>query len=313
MCKFSRNIILLAVVALWGCSTADDPLLSPDRVWDASLVASKLDMKIENIEDLTDDVEESTRSLFVGGQTGSRFSKMWDDYDVAQVYKDGVHVGTLTPDKMGNEYSTLSGTLTGSFAVGDELTLYMPSADLDYTGQDGTIGTMSKYYDYMQASIKVASVDGDKVTTEEASFASVQAYLWVRFRDEDNKILHVKQVQIKTVKGQLVGQKAMGATATYVNPLVINTPLLHQQIDDYPTDIYVAIMNDYTKKDTYAFTVIGADGKTYKAKSNLATTLPVGKLSSAVVAVRCTDPDVQGQTAITPPESDDIDVQQVTL
>lgn len=44
--------------------------------------------------------------------------------------------GTLTADvSAGNSaYATLTGTLMGTFAVGDELTLYYHSASLDYTG-----------------------------------------------------------------------------------------------------------------------------------------------------------------------------------
>lgn len=313
MCKLSKSLFLLAAATLWGCSAADDLPLSSGHVWEASMMASKLDLEIENLEDSTDNSREITRSLFVGGQSGNRFIKLWDNADVAQVYKNGVYVGTLVPDIKGNLYSTLSGTLTGSFAVGDELTLYMPSGDLDYTGQDGTIGTMSSYFDFMKTTTKVASVEGGKVTTEELQFVSIQAYLWLRFRDENNKLLHVKQVRIRAKNAKLVAQKTMNGTATYTNELVINTPLVNSATDDYPTDIYISLLNDYTKKETYAFTVTATDGKIYKSKTNMSATLPIGTLSSSVVAVRCTEPDVQTQTAITPPESDDPDVQQVTL
>ena len=313
MCKFSKIIFLLVVVALWGCSAADDMPLSTDRVWNASFMASKLDIEVSNVEDSTDNTGDFTRSLFVGGQTGTNFIKLWDNSDVAQVYKGGTYVGTLVPDNKGNQFSTLSGTLEGSFAVGDELTLYMPSADLDYTGQDGTIGTMSSYFDYMQTTAKVDSIVDGKVFTNELSFASVQAYLYLRFRDENNKLLHVKEVLVRAAKAKLVAQRLMDGTTTYTNQLVITTPVVHQQIDDYPTDIYVAILNDYTKKDTYAFTVTAADGKVYKTVSNMSGLLPVGQMSYLNAAVRCTNVDVDGQTSITPPESDEPDVQQVTL
>lgn len=313
MSKFSKTIILLAVVALWGCSAADDMPSSTDRVWNASFVASKLDLEINNLEDSTDGDEESTRSLYVGGQSGNYFIKLWDNSDVVQVYKDGTYVGTLIPNNKGNQFSTLSGTLEGSFTIGDELTLYMPSADLDYTGQDGTIGTMSTYFDYMQTTAKVDSIVDGKVFTNELKFASVQAYFWIRFRDENNKLLHVKEVQLRAKNAKLVAQKSKDGTTTYTNQLVVTTPVVNQQIDDYPTDIYIAVLNDYKKKETYAFTVTASDGKTYKSVSNLSANLPVGSLSGTIIAVRCSSVDVDGQTSITPPESDEPDVQQVTL
>lgn len=313
MGKFSKFYILLAAVALWGCSTADDSPLSSDRTWEASLMASKLDIQIQNLEDSTDNAEETTRSLFVGGQSGTNFIKLWDNSDVVQVYKAGTYVGTLVPDNKGNQRSTLSGTLTGDFAEGDELTLYMPSGDLNYTGQDGTIGTMSSYFDFMKTTAKVASVEDGKVTTDAIKFESVQAYMLLKFKDEDGKLLHIKEVQIMAKNAKLVTQQPMNGTPSYTSTLTIITPHVNSQIDDYPTEVYVAIKNDYTKKETYAFTVIATDGKTYKSISNVSTTLSVGALGTANIAVRCSNPDIQTQTAITPPESDDPDVQQVTL
>jgi hypothetical protein len=276
-------------------------------------MASKLDIQIENLEDSTDNADDATRSLFVGGQSGTNFIKLWDNSDVVQVYKAGTYVGTLIPDNKGNQFSTLSGTLTGDFAEGDELTLYMPSPNLDYIGQNGNIGTMSSYFDFMQTTAKVASVEDGKVTTDAIKFESVQAYLYVRFKDENNKLLHIKQVQIRAKNAMLVAQKTLDGTTTYTNQLEINTSVVSSQINDYPTEVYIAIKNDYTKKDTYAFTVIGADGKTYKGASTLSAKLAVGGLSSTNSAIRCSEVDVQTQTAITPPESDDPDVQQVTL
>lgn len=313
MSKIINSLFLLIVATLWGCSTADDSPLSSNRTWNASLMASKLDIQIENLEDSTDNADDATRSLFVGGQSGTNFIKLWDNSDVVQVYKAGTYVGTLIPDNKGNQRSTLSGTLTGDFAVGDELTLYMPSGDLDYTGQDGTIGTMSSYFDYMKTTAKVASVEDGKVTTDAIKFESVQAYLLLRFKDEDGKLLHIKEVQITTKNAKLVTQQPMNGTASYTGTLTIITPHVSNQIDDYPTEVYVAIKNDYTKKETHAFTVIATDGKTYKSISNMSATLTVGGLTIANIAVRCSNPDIQTQTAITPPESDDPDVQQVTL
>ena len=310
-----KNIlfVLLAVAAFMGCSTADDMPSSANRVWDTSLMASNLGIDIQGIEDFDDGIADNTRSVFIGGQSGSNFIKLWDTNDKVVVYKDGMNVGELRPQRAGNQRSTLSGTLTGSYAEGDELTLYMPSPDLDYTGQDGTIGNMCKYFDYMMTTAKVASIDGTTVITEEVTFSSRQSYLLFKFRDENDKLLHVKQVILYAPSGKLVASKALDGTTTYTEELVITPPKEHKSVDDYPIDIYIAILNENTAKESYSFTVVATNGKTYKSTAPVNTKLTIGKMASSRHAVTCATVDMEVQTAITPPESDEPDVQQVTL
>lgn len=305
--------LLSVVTVFWGCSSDDEGSTSVNRLWQTSLVASKLGGDIETVEEDNDNNEELTRSLFIGGQTGTRFVKLWDQYDVAQVYKNGVQVGSLTPTSIGNLYSTLTGTLEGSYAIGDELTLYMPSPDLDYTGQDGTIGNMSRYFDFMTATVKVASVEGSTVTTEDLSFQSCQGYLKLVFRDENNLKLHVKQVVVHAANGKLVASKSLDGTTVHTEDLIVNT-VMESSTKDYPSDIYLALLNDEDKKVAYSFTVLATDGKTYKSKTTLSATFKAGgSLTTSVRATTCSTVDMEVQTAITPPESDEPDVQQVTL
>lgn len=313
MKRFSFSSVMLAVAALWGCSTADDLSSSSERVWSTSFVASKLGIEIEDINNLDDSIGDNTRSLFIGGQTGTRFIKLWDDYDEVKAYKDGVYVGTLKPTETGDKYSTLRGALSGSYSIGDELTLYMPSEDIDYTGQDGTIGNMSRYFDYMMATVNVLSTDGANVTTEEVSFASRQGYLLLKFRDESDKLLHVSQVILRAPSGKLVASRALDGTTVYTDELVINVPKEYKTIDDYQFDIYIAVLNENTAKEAYSFTVTTADGKIYKSKSPMNGKLSIGNMASARHAVFCATVDMEVQTAITPPESEEPDVQQVTL
>lgn len=305
--------ILSVVIAFWGCSSDNEDSSSSDCLWKTSLVASKIGGEIETVEENDSYDDELTRSLFIGGQTGTRFTKLWDQYDVAQVYKDGTNVGTLTPLEIGALKSKLTGTLEGSYQVGDELTLYMPSPDLDYTGQDGTIGNMSRYFDFMMATVKVASVEGSTITTEDLSFKPRQSYLLLKFKDENSLKLHVKQVVIHAANGKLVASQSNGGTPVYTDELIINT-VKESSTEDYPSDIYVALFNDEKKKTSYTVTVLATDGKTYKTKSAMSVYFgSTGSLTTATRATICSTVDVEVQTAITPPESDEPDVQQVTL
>ena len=314
MNRFPVEIVMLVMVtALMGCSTADDMPASSKSVWNTSLVASNLEIEIESAENLEDSLIDFTRSLFIGGQSGTNFIKLWDNNDKVLVYKEGESVGTLIPQSKGNQRSALTGTLTGTFAEGDELTLYMPSADLDYMGQDGTIGNMCTYFDFMMTTTKVLSADEGSVVTENVAFSSRQSYLMFKFRDEDDKLLHVTQVIVQAPSGKLVATKSMDGTTTYTNEYVINTPKDHKSVDDYPTDIYIAVLNENTAKEAYSFEVKATNGKTYKSTAPVNAKFSIGKLSTSSHAVYCTTVDVAPQTSITPPESDTPDVSNVTL
>lgn len=168
-----------------------------------------------------------TRAISVGGNNGQTLYTNWDANDAVEVVKDGASVGTLNADvSEGNSaYATLTGTLTGTFSVGDEVTLYYHTAALDYTGQVGTIAGVSTNKSYLTATSTVKSVDGSGgfLSMSDAAFSSMQAYLDLSFSDGTNPI-SISSLDIWADGGKLVKTKALNGTTTYATetePLTI--------------------------------------------------------------------------------------------
>lgn len=284
---FTSCTALLAVAALCGCSAADDGELSAGMEWHVTAHATKEGGDIV------------TRALFIGGNSGSRYYSLWDTGDEAVVYKAGTNVGTMKPTRVGDPTSDLKGTLTGSFAQGDELTVYTPNTAFDYTGQKGTIGDVSSNHAYMETTTHVASVNGTDVYTDEMTFHSSQAYLIFHFQDSEGKRLHVKQLTISAASGQLVQQKPLNGTAVY-GDLVVET----EKVDgEYPSELFVALHNDSGEADTYSFSVVTPE-RTYESEGNaqkvVNATLVDGGCYRVVRTLTLTSPQVRLMTSITP-------------
>ena len=300
----------MVVVALMGCSSSDDVQYVAEGDCPTEGIASKLGGIVE-MEELDGTI---TRSLFIGGSTGTRFSQIWDDYDQPEVYKNGIYVGSLKPQNVGVEKSVLSGVLSGSFTVGDNLSLFIPSTSVEFTQQDGGIAKLSKNYSVMSATATVASVNGSTVTTNEMTFRGVVQYLLFQFRDEENRLLHVKKLTFKNESGQhLVATMDMltGAT-TLTDELVINVEK-EKNADDYPYTVYLSFINTNTStKDTYSVTVLASDGKTYEAKSQYSLLFSAGKLTAIRTKLPCIDVEAGVSTGITPPTDEDVVIDNVT-
>ena len=316
--KALQNICLsLTVVAtVLGCSTDSDFDNQTSTLYVSSL-ATKAGGEVDYFGDLSEEDDLSTRGLFIGGQTGNRFVMLWDTKDVAQVYVNNNYLGNISPKSgsTGTISAALTGTLNSSvpIAVGDELKLYLPSPELDYRGQNGSMADMCTNFDFRTATAKVASVDGNSITTEEITFNSLQTYFMFKFKDENDQLLHVKQLVVNSESGKIVETKSADGTTTYTNELVIICGKDHSSVDDYAQEVYFVILNESGKKDSYTFTVTASDGKIYKGSSALSYQAKAGKFASARRSTYCATVDVDAQTAITPPESEDPDVQQVTL
>ena len=310
MKSLSLSIILssMVVAVLCGCSANDDEQTTVDGQWDASGMASKTGGISESV-----DLDDETRSIFFGGANGTRFFQGWDTYDEPKVYKGTTLLGTLKPNSLGVAKSTLSGTLTGSVTVGTVLNLYSPAPFCDFRGQKGSVGSMSDDYSYMAATATVASVNGSKVTTSEMTFKSIVQYITFIFTDENERLLHVKRLTITSETGEFVETKNQltGAT-TYCKDLVIE-PDKAKSSTDYPTDIYVAFIDpNTTSKDTYSFTVLTSDDKTYQAKNSLTTQHSPNKHGYCRRKLTCIDVEAGVSTGITPPTDEDVVIDNVT-
>ena len=173
--------------------------------------------------------EADTRAVSVGGNNGQTLYTNWDQGDKVRVVKsDGTALEQLTADvSAGNSaYATLTGTLTGTFSVGEAVTLYYHEASLDYTGQNGSMSGVSSNYSFMEAASSVKEVDaeGGFLKMSDAAFSHRQAFFQLRFVDNDNNPLLLERLSIYADGGQLVLTRPLGGAATYATadvPLTI--------------------------------------------------------------------------------------------
>lgn len=288
--KLFQTSLLMALMALVGCSSSDefdgDAQQSAHKTWTVSMVATGEGVSEE------EDADPQTRAVFYGGNSGKRFSFIWDDGDEVTVYKGSTKLGTLTPSVMGQESTTLTGTLTGSISAGDELTVYLGGKTYNYTGQDGTLGTLSSKKAYQQATVTVqaANISGSTLSLPVTKLTHAQTYVRFRLTDEAGNRLHPTKLQIFSAHDKMIRFLILGSTPTYFSsgtPLTI-TP--EAENGEYPDELFVGINTDYDADETYTFKAwVGEDiyeGPTTALTANLYTRK--GKLVSVARAMRCT-------------------------
>ena len=292
-----RNYLMASMLAIAaafsGCSQDEEYVnTNTSQTYQASVFVSKGDIT----EVIESEGAPGTRAVFVGGNT-NRFATLWDKDDVVQVYKDGNNVGSLSLNDAANEKyqgtkdAYLTGTLTGNFAVGDNLELYLPAKARSYMNQDGTINGLSANFSYQKQTVQVDEVSGSgeqkTIKLKKANMDHRQAYMRLRLRDNNDKLLHPSQVTISTTSGsanQLVAEVGEdGTTMTYADGgIVINTVEVNHE---YPGEIFVALLdggyNESTHKlggATYHITAI-VDGIAYTANSDFTWTFTNGALT----------------------------------
>jgi hypothetical protein len=213
----------------------------------------------------------TTRAISVGGNDGQTLYYNWDDDDAVEVVSEGASVGTLQADASeGNSaYTKLDGTLTGTFNVGDAVTLYYHTAALDYTGQVGTLAGVSTNKSYLTATSTVKAVDGSGgfLTMSDAAFTPMQAYLELSFTQTGGLPLEIKSLEIWTDGGKLVKTKAIDGTTTYASeasPLVI-TPATAT------SKMFLALRDENGAANTYHFKATASNRLiyTYEGSKNL--------------------------------------------
>lgn len=168
---------MAAILTMAACSKENEETqetVSINQTWKAVVEAKKGDGA------LTRALQENSDGSLTG---------MWNKSDIVYVMKDGVNVGTLSPESNG-ETSYLTGKLTGSFAVGDELVLKTIGPTRDYTGQIGTLEDIAKKYDYATASVTVRTIDskGNAVDLGEAYFHGEQFIVKINFNMQVSKV-----------------------------------------------------------------------------------------------------------------------------
>ena len=166
---------LAAAAALAGC-TADEAETTQPQTWQVSIPTTT-----------DDDMTRTTLSV-----SGTTMSAAWKTTDAVQVYKSGSSVGTVTPSAAAAS-AVLRGTLSGIYAVNNELTLYWPDNSPNYTVQDGTLdGTngISKK-DWIQATVKVTAVDASNgiLGTQTATFSHRQSFTKFTFSESVHQVV----------------------------------------------------------------------------------------------------------------------------
>lgn len=162
------GIFAIAILSFSACRKYGDPYYDDvleDQDYRLSVRADKAAM---------------TKALSMEVRDGEYYlASYWETTDKVYVFK-GLEAtsptGTLSPKTEGVS-SVLEGTITGTPKKGDYLVFTSPSSSLNfnYTGQDGTLETIARKYDYIRAYATVNSVDGSEIKVDPLTFDPQQA------------------------------------------------------------------------------------------------------------------------------------------
>ena len=190
----------------------------------------------------------TARALSLSGTTLNATWAIGEAVTVYNVTKSADLGGTLSAQTNGSS-TTLSGMLTGSIEVNDELTLKFLNPA--YSTQDGTLTgnatSIDKVCDYATATVKVTAVSGGNVTTTAASFSNQQAIVKFTLKD-----------------------KADGSTLLSATQLVVSAGGNSYTVTPTPaaSELYVAI-SGISSQDVTLTATVGSD--TYEYKKTEAT------------------------------------------
>lgn len=286
-----KNILLIAALLgamTWTGCVKEEPLpeepevlrASADSVWTLTLQAVKQDAP-------------ETKGLAIEGEeaTTTALISIWKADEPVKVFLETDCIGILTaaPDNEDAHKATLSGTVitTNLEANVSTITLLTPRESWDYTGQEGmlleTAGSIEKMYHYTAATgILVTAVDTEHgtITTENATFTSQQSIYRMNFRylnPGSTKLpITAKSVTITSAGGQLVQSRTMAGVETK-GPITVTLGTASAN------PFFVALRNgdETNEEETLSFTVIDADGITYKGTKTIpAAYKPNGKFVS---------------------------------
>ena len=195
--------LLMAGAAFTACSN-DDSIISEQPV----NPTTKYTMTVN----ATKGDDGQTRALSLSGKT---LNVKWAATDEVSVFPASswlTPLGTLTAAASDNGSTSLTGDLTSAPSEGDQLNLLFPRATWDYTGQTGVLlsaaNSIEKKYDYAQANVEVASVDGNKITTTgNANFQSQQAIVKFILQDNGGNAINASSLTISAASNKLVTGK----------------------------------------------------------------------------------------------------------
>ncbi len=128
---------------------------------------------------------------------GTIYNLTWTAADRVDVKQSGTSVGTLSAMTTGGASSDLAGTVSGTFAVNDELTLTYPKETVSYANQKGTLDDLGANYAFATATVRVTAVSGSTITTSNASFAAQHAIVKFTLKDEKGVAINATSLTIE--------------------------------------------------------------------------------------------------------------------
>ncbi|MBQ9185015.1 MAG: hypothetical protein IJ151_04005 [Bacteroidales bacterium] len=277
-----KNILLIAALAgamfFTACQKAEEEFVEEKpEVTEQETVTYSLTIRAERNDG------PETKGLDIDGEeaTSTLLKSIWKAGEPVKVYLGTECIGTLTatPDGADAHKATLSGTVTttGVVANSTRLTLLTPREAWDYTGQVGKLlltddaeNSIEKKYHYTAATnVLVTAVSGSNITTEEARFANQQSIYRLSFRYDNGgskTAITTKSVTISAANGHLVQSQAVDGSSLVEGPVSVTLGTASAN------PFFVALRNtDETNTESLSFTVIDADGVTYKGSKTIPT------------------------------------------
>lgn len=197
----------------------------------------------------------------------------WGSSDKVYAYKEGwtTPIGILSPDPnypTNNNVTKLKGDISPSgLSVGSNIDFIMPRDVWDYTGQDGTIATISSKYDYATARVQVTFFDqNNKVYGTTAYFKTQQAIIKYELYYMDGtteKSLDAKTLTIVSGQGKLVKSLDLDGNNVVYGGLEVTSGAANGT-----SKFYVALRNDYKQADTYTLTAKDKNGTIYTSTTS---------------------------------------------
>ena len=190
-----------------------------------------------------------TRALSYNSSTKT-LTATWEEGETVKVYKGSDELGTLTAQSTGTT-TTLSGTLEGTVAADDVLTLKHQRALI--ADQDGTLTggatSIDRTCDYAVATVTVASAEGGVITIVggEAAFQNQLAIVRFRLQNQSGTAMAASTLLVK-----LGGKDIIVKPAADMSELYVAVP----PVSDAEVKLY-AIVNDGEKDVLYNYTRTG--------------------------------------------------------
>ena len=246
---------LLGAVLLAGCQRAEEDLKDEKPQEPAAEGAFFLTVEASKGAD--------TKALYLD-TSNNKLDAYWKSTEKVRVYKEGSYIGQLdvTPGAGDRPLTaTLSGEITVSgLSSGDALMLLIPRESWDYTGQVGTLADIESKYDYAKASVTVATISGNSVTTSQsADFLNQQSVYRFGFKAGTDAV-SVKSFTVSSANDALVRTCSLDGTATESGSITVTPASATSEL------IYAALRNTRvgsSQADSYSFSVIASDNSLY--------------------------------------------------